>query len=174
MTAPCGELIGSWWAAAAKVGHRKHRATPFRLGGKGVVLRGLGPKYSRKRFELGRGENGSEAKEEKFFDKISSEIEEVVKHFSKDNKRPTRGNHAKILAGTAEAQFRVSPDLPEDLSFGFLQPGKSYKAIVRFSNASSEFSADDSKPDLRGVAIRVVTELGDHDFLMWRAGLGSA
>lgn len=120
--------------------------------------------------EEGILQDGSKEQEERFFDKISEDIKEVVTHFEKDNKRPMRGNHAKILAGITEVQFRVSPDIPADLSIGFLQPGKEYKAIVRFSNASSEFSGSDSKPpDLRGVAIRVTTEHGDHDFLMTNA-----
>jgi len=120
--------------------------------------------------EEGKWENGSKDQEERFFDKISEDIKEVVRHFSKDNKRPMRGNHAKILTGITEAQFRVSPDISADLSIGFLQPGKEYKAIVRFSNAGSEFSGSDSKPpDLRGVAIRVMTEHGELDFLMTNA-----
>ena len=119
--------------------------------------------------EEGKRENGDREQEERFFDNISKDIREVVRHFEKDNKRPMRGNHAKILAGITEARFRVSPDIPTDLSFGFLQPGQEYKAIVRFSNASSEFNDNDSKPDLRGVAVRVITERGDHDFLMTNA-----
>ena len=120
--------------------------------------------------EQGRREGGDPKKEEIFFAKISEEIIEVVRHFEKDNKRPLRGNHAKILAGITDARFIVSPHIPADLSAGFLQPGKEYTAIVRFSNASSEFTNDDSKPDLRGAAIRVITsEHGEHDFLMTNA-----
>src|SRR5215204_2459947 len=114
--------------------------------------------------------NGTPEKEERFFDKIREEIKEVVKHFEKDNGRPMRGNHAKILVGIKGAAFRVSPQIPPDLSVGFLQePGKVYNAQVRFSNASSEYRTDDSKTDLRGVAMRVSTEQGDHDFLMTNA-----
>ena len=119
--------------------------------------------------EEGKRENGSPQGEEIFFGKISQEIIEVVRHFEKDNSRPLRGNHAKILAGITDARFRISPDIPADLSVGFLQPGNEYKAIVRFSNASSEFTNDDSKPDLRGAAIRVITEGGENDFLMTNA-----
>jgi hypothetical protein len=119
--------------------------------------------------EEGKPENGSKEQEERFFDKIAEDIKEVVRHFETDNKRPLRGNHAKILAGIADARFRVSPDIPADLAVGFLQPGKEYKAIVRFSNASSEFSKNDAEPpDLRGVAVRVIAER-DQDFLMTNA-----
>ena len=117
-----------------------------------------------------RDPNGSSEKEKLFLAKISEEIKDVVRHFAKDNGRPMRANHAKILAGIEGAEFRVSQNIPRDLAVGFLsEPGKTFRANVRFSNASSEFRTDDSKPDLRGVAIRVFTDLGSHDFLMTNA-----
>ncbi len=117
-----------------------------------------------------RGSGGSPDKENRFFEKISEDIRSVVRHFEKDNGRPMRANHAKILAGIVGAELRVSQDIPPDLAVGFLsEPGRAYKANVRFSNANGEFKADDSLPDLRGVAIRVFTDQGEHDFLMTNA-----
>jgi hypothetical protein len=120
--------------------------------------------------EAGKTENGSQEKEERFFDTLTEDIKKIVRHFAADNGRPMRGNHAKMLAGITRAEFRVVANLPADLSAGFLIPGKVYhNTLVRFSNASSQVEPDDSAPDLRGVAIRVRTEQGDHDFLMTNA-----
>ena len=56
-------------------------------------------------------------------------------------------------------------DLPDDLSAGFAAPGKSYPAIVRFSNASGS-GQPDYKPDLRGIALRIkVSDSEQHDLL---------
>lgn len=84
-----------------------------------------------------------------------------------------RGFHAK---GTGvRAGFRVRSDIPKHLQIGFFQPGASYDALVRFSNARGEVLGDLGK-DQRGVAIRVKTKpdeslapedvLNTQDFLM--------
>lgn len=120
--------------------------------------------------ERGRRGHGSKDQEERFFDAIAQEMRQVVRHFEKANGRPMRGNHAKMLAGVAGAEFRVSSQIPPDLAVGFLrEPGQVYPAHVRFSNAGSAYRADDSRPDLRGVAVRILTGQGDHDFLMTNA-----
>lgn len=65
-----------------------------------------------------------------------------------------RGFHAK---GTGvRAKFEVRSDIPKHLQVGSFQPGASYDALVRFSNARGEVLGDLSK-DQRGVAIRVKT-----------------
>jgi len=120
----------------------------------------------------GKRENGSPEAEELFFDNIAGQIREVVKHFEEDNHgTKRRGNHAKILAGFTHAQFKILP-LSVDtnaLSVGFIQPGRTYDAIIRLSNASGESNDDDSKPDLRGIALRINTDDGLQDFLMTNA-----
>lgn len=76
-----------------------------------------------------------------------------------------RAFHAKIQAGIKNAQFRISENLPQQLRIGFFQPGKQYTSSVRFSNASGVIQPDTAK-DLRGIAVRLVTESGEqHDFL---------
>lgn len=117
----------------------------------------------------GKHEGGSEEQEQVFFDSIAIKIKKVVEHFTANNHHPMRANHAKIIAGFTAARFHVSNDLATDLQVGFLNPGKIYNAIVRFSNANGALIEDDSKPDLRGAAIRIQTENGDHDFLMTNA-----
>lgn len=125
--------------------------------------------------EEGKIEDGNIEKEGIFFDKIAQQIKGVVQHFREGNNNiPARANHAKILAGFTNAVFRVVPELPQDLIAGFLIPGKEYRTIVRFSNASGEITDDDSKPDLRGAALKIETGKGIHDFLMTNAELHHA
>ncbi len=65
-----------------------------------------------------------------------------------------RGFHAK---GTgASARFQVQSNLPQQLQVGLFQPGLTYDALVRFSNARGEVLGDLGK-DQRGVAIRLKT-----------------
>ncbi|HSJ89073.1 MAG TPA: catalase [Anaerolineales bacterium] len=69
-----------------------------------------------------------------------------------------RGFHAK---GTGvRAKFQVRSDIPQNLQVGLFQPGTTYNALVRFSNARGEVLGDLSK-DQRGVAIRVKTNPGE-------------
>ena len=68
--------------------------------------------------------------------------------------RLRRGFHAK---GTGvRAKFKISSEIPNHLQVGLFQPGSSYDALVRFSNARGEVLGDLSK-DQRGMAIRVRT-----------------
>jgi catalase len=66
-----------------------------------------------------------------------------------------RGFHAK---GTGvRAKFQVRSDIPRHLQVGLFQPGATYDALVRFSNARGEVLSDLSK-DQRGIAIRLKTK----------------
>lgn len=70
-----------------------------------------------------------------------------------------RGFHAK---GTGvRGEFHVMSDIPKHLQVGFFQPGATYEALVRFSNARGEVLGDLSK-DQRGIAIRVKTNPSEH------------
>lgn len=63
-----------------------------------------------------------------------------------------RGFHAK---GTGlRAKFQVRSDIPKHLQVGLFQPGITYNALIRFSNARGEVLSDLSK-DQRGIAIRM-------------------
>jgi hypothetical protein len=114
---------------------------------------------------------GSEKKERELIEKMAQEVRQVVESL-KDEKNEghrRRAQHAKMLAGIKNAEFRVSSGIPGDLRVGFLKPGMVYPAIVRFSNAIG-FTQDDSEPDLRGVAIKITPPEGEeHDFLMTNA-----
>ena len=78
-----------------------------------------------------------------------------------------RAFHAKSTLATGQAELTFL-DLPGDLRHGFAQPGRTYPAIVRFSNAAGTGQSD-AAPDLRGVALRVQVspEVAEsHDLLM--------
>ncbi|HLO16898.1 MAG TPA: catalase, partial [Anaerolineales bacterium] len=69
-----------------------------------------------------------------------------------------RGFHAK---GTGICgKFQIHSDIPKHLQVGLFQPGATYEALVRFSNARGEVLGDLSK-DQRGVAIRIKTKAGE-------------
>ena len=89
---------------------------------------------------------------------IESSIESFRTKMSADyaGKDTLRAAHPK-MHGCVRATFTVEPDLDEELRigvFGKNRPG-TYQAYVRFSN-SSETPQDDSKPDIRGVAIKLL------------------
>lgn len=117
---------------------------------------------------------GSQEAEARLFTTFSDRIKGVQEQIKKHEHGPflRRAFHAKIHAGItdhagiANAQFRVLPDIPQDLRIGFFQPSRTYQATVRLSSASGAIQPD-ATPDLRGVALRVFTDRGTfHDFLM--------
>jgi len=67
--------------------------------------------------------------------------------------------HAK-MHGCVKATFTVLADIPQNFQHGFLVPGKSYEAIIRFSNGNTKV-ADDRKADLRGMAIKLLNVEGE-------------
>jgi hypothetical protein len=62
--------------------------------------------------------------------------------------------------GYAAAEFRVLPNLPEELAQGLFAVDGVYPAVVRFSNSASEAQAD-AIPDGRGMSIKVLEVEGD-------------
>jgi hypothetical protein len=65
-----------------------------------------------------------------------------------------RGFHAKGIG--VRGRFQVRSDIPKNMQVDFFQPGATYDALVRFSNARGEMLGDLSK-DQRGIAVRVKT-----------------
>jgi hypothetical protein len=81
--------------------------------------------------------------------------------------RTLRGVHPKDH-GCVTAKFEVSPDLPANYAVGIFQPGASYEAFIRFSNADVEVSADSSssppgqvRHGSRGMAIKLMGVKGE-------------
>ncbi|MHB8968891.1 MAG: catalase family protein [Pirellulaceae bacterium] len=62
--------------------------------------------------------------------------------------------------GYADGEFRVLPNLPDELAQGLFQHDGVYRAVVRFSNAASQFQPD-AFPDGRGLAIKVLGVEGE-------------
>src|SRR5512141_3466053 len=73
--------------------------------------------------------------------------------------RPARALHTKGNAGV-RAELTVLPDLPDHARQGlFASPG-TYQALVRYSNGSN-VRQPDAKPDVRGVAVKVLGVKGE-------------
>ena len=62
--------------------------------------------------------------------------------------------------GYAQGEFRVLPNLPDELAQGLFEHDGVYPAVVRFSNAASQ-AQPDAIPDGRGMAIKVLEVEGD-------------
>lgn len=62
--------------------------------------------------------------------------------------------------GYAQGEFRVLPNLPNELAQGLFERAGVYPAVVRFSNAASH-PQPDTLPDGRGMAIKVLGVQGD-------------
>jgi hypothetical protein len=70
-----------------------------------------------------------------------------------------RGQHAKAT-GCVTAEFRIADDVPSDLRHGvFRQPGRTFSAIVRFSNSQGTFEKDGAGT-ARGLAIKLLDVVG--------------
>jgi hypothetical protein len=64
-----------------------------------------------------------------------------------------RDAHPK-LHGCVRAEFSVRADLEPELAVGVFEPGRVYRALVRFSNQNATVSSDSAR-DIRGAAIKL-------------------
>lgn len=95
---------------------------------------------------------------------------EAVTLAEKENGVVPRFNQPKTI-GCVRAEFRVHPDIPDELKHGLFSRPASYPAMLRFANATNR---DDSKKDIRGLSIKVMNvygpvlwgEPGTQDFLL--------
>lgn len=62
--------------------------------------------------------------------------------------------------GYARGEFRVLPNLPDELAQGLFEHDGVHPAVVRFSNSSSQLQPD-AIPDGRGMAIKVLNVNGE-------------
>src|SRR5260221_14719515 len=72
---------------------------------------------------------------------------------------PDRALHAKAQAGVL-GEFTVLPDLPAHARVGLFATPQTYRALVRYSNGSGA-RQDDRKPDVRGIAVKLVGVAGE-------------
>lgn len=88
-------------------------------------------------------------------------IAAIIKRLKRDFPpgKTLRQFHAK-MHGCVKARFTVVTELPKDFQYGFLVPGKSYEAWIRFSNGNTKV-LDDRKADLRGMAVKLLSVSGE-------------
>lgn len=114
---------------------------------------------------------GSQAREDEIIRGFASEMNHIQSLIKARQHALAirRGQHAKMLAGITNAEFRVAEHVPDDLRNSLFQPGATYPATVRFSNCNGLVEPD-SRRDLRGLAMRVfVNEATVQDFLATNA-----
>ena len=86
---------------------------------------------------------------------IEKMVKLVLARMKPQDGRVRRGQHAKITGGVS-ADFTVREDLPANLRHGiFRDPGRTFRAIVRFSNAPESIESD-IKGTGRGMAIKLL------------------
>jgi len=100
--------------------------------------------------ELKLGEERSTSDEAGITEKMIEAIKTISLNDAENGvlKRVNQGKSLACLNG----EFTVSQSLPDSLKQGIFSTPKSYPAMIRFANASSD---DDSKKDFRGMSIKL-------------------
>lgn len=69
---------------------------------------------------------------------------------------PVRRDAHPKSTGCVDAVFTVNNDIPDRFRSGiFASPGRSYRAVIRFSNSNEDPNRSDAEPDGRGMAIKL-------------------
>ena len=103
------------------------------------------------------GEESVPAGEEAAIDQIVAIHRDVQEKSDRKLNPVPRGQHPK-QHGCVRAEFIVEPDLPEMLRHGVFRESRTYSALIRFSNGRQR---DDSKPDVHGMAIKLLGVEGE-------------
>jgi polyhydroxyalkanoate synthesis regulator phasin len=90
--------------------------------------------------------------------RVVQSIEQILQQGHAKSGKPLPDVHAKSH-GCAKGEFRVLPNLHAELAQGLFRHPRTYDAVVRFSNSSGQMNPD-SKPDGRGMAIKVIGVTG--------------
>ena len=96
--------------------------------------------------------------EDEFVRKIAESLKSDVERMYKPG-NTLRDAHPKSI-GCVKAEFKVEPQLPEELRVGVFKEPRTYPAYIRFSNAATTIQAD-SKRDIRGMAIKLLGVEGE-------------
>lgn len=88
------------------------------------------------------------------FERLAQDIAAVQAHAAQRRGSAARGLHAKQNVVTS-ARFEVLPDLPPHARVGLFAEPKTFEAVARFSNGDPNHR-DDKKPDVRGLAVKVM------------------
>ncbi len=94
------------------------------------------------------------ADEETRFARFAEQFVELQRMHAVDG-RAGRALHNK-LDGGFEARLEIFGDLPDPARHGLFAAPKVYDALVRYSNGSSRSPQEDEKPDIRGMAVKVL------------------
>ena len=86
---------------------------------------------------------------------IINETKKTVQQKYDAGGRPARRDAHPKHHGCVLADFTVNESLPEGYARGVFQPGKSYKAWIRYSNGSSDAAKPDAAGEARGMAIKL-------------------
>jgi hypothetical protein len=93
------------------------------------------------------------ADEQKHVDSLILELRaKMQRDYAKT--KTLRDAHPK-MHGCVYGEFSISPNLPKELSIGVFKESRTFPVWVRFSNQNGTVSPD-SKPDIRGVAIKLM------------------
>lgn len=96
--------------------------------------------------------------EDEYIRKIAEDLKsDLDKTYPPGNTR--RDAHPKAI-GCVKAEFKVEPNLPEELRVGVFKEPRTYPTYIRFSNASTTIQAD-SRRDIRGMAIKLLGVAGE-------------
>ncbi len=93
---------------------------------------------------------------------LAHEIAAMIEQSIRDEYLPghaRRDAHPKAH-GCVTAEFQILDILPKHLSTGIFVPGKTYQALIRFSNGSKDAQRADRKGDARGMAIKLLGVTG--------------
>ena len=77
----------------------------------------------------------------------------ITQTYPEGNRPAKRDQHTKDH-GCVRGEFTVEPNLPEEARFGVFKEPRTYPVWIRFSNGFQS-SQSDSKPDVRGIAIKL-------------------
>src|SRR5262249_58995456 len=66
---------------------------------------------------------------------------------------PAKGNPK--TQGAPAGDLKINKTLPADLAVGVFEPGKTYDAVIRFSNGDPQ-TQNDALPDARGMAVKLL------------------
>jgi hypothetical protein len=103
--------------------------------------------------QLSTGQEYPPVEEGIYVDKMIAELEGQLRQMYPSGTNMKRQAHPK-MHGCVLAEFTVPEGLDEQLRVGIFKEPKTYKAYIRFSNASTVIKHDKAK-DLRGMAIKI-------------------
>ncbi len=88
-------------------------------------------------------------------------IRNQIESEARNQGRAFRDAHRKHH-GCVKASFQVADALPDSIKYGVFSQGKTYNAVIRYSNGSGQVQ-DDREGDGRGMAVKVLGVTGERN-----------